>query len=105
MLLPNYRRNLSESQQLLLLPSSEDDAWDGNTKSIAVAQHLQGSCHWETLEIFMVCAFSVCYCLFGRLQCLFEWASFVTFLLVRNLQSCVELYYTVDLEKSEVAYI
>jgi len=49
---------LTDSRQLLLLPSSEDDAWDGNTKSIAVTQQLQGSCHWETLELFMVCAFS-----------------------------------------------
>jgi len=45
--------NLTDSRQLLLLPSSEDDAWDGNTKSIAVTQQLQGSCHWETLELFM----------------------------------------------------
>jgi len=44
---------LTDSRQLLLLPSSEDDAWDGNTKSIAVNQQLQGSCHWETLELFM----------------------------------------------------
>ncbi|CAL5060334.1 unnamed protein product [Urochloa decumbens] len=43
-------RNLTANQQLLLLPSSEDDAWDGN---IAVTQQLQGSCHWETLELFM----------------------------------------------------
>lgn len=57
MLSPNYWKNLTDSQQLLLLPSSEDDAWDGNTKSIAVAQHLLGSCNWETLELFMVCAF------------------------------------------------
>jgi hypothetical protein len=50
---------LTDSRQLLLLPSSEDDAWDGNAKSIAVTQQLQGSCHWETLELFMVCAFSI----------------------------------------------
>nr|CAB3448830.1 unnamed protein product [Digitaria exilis]CAB3448854.1 unnamed protein product [Digitaria exilis] len=46
-------RSDKPSQQLLLLPSSEDDSWDGNTKSIAVAQHLLGSCNWETLELFM----------------------------------------------------
>ncbi|XP_062218182.1 nuclear pore complex protein NUP160-like isoform X2 [Phragmites australis] len=40
-------------QQLLLLPSSEDDAWDINTKSIAVAHQLQGSCNWETLELYL----------------------------------------------------
>ncbi|KAJ1277864.1 hypothetical protein BS78_04G035900 [Paspalum vaginatum] len=46
-------RNLTESQQLLSLPASEDDAWDVNTKSIAVTQQLRGSCHWETLELYL----------------------------------------------------
>lgn len=46
-------RNLTDSQQLLLPPSSEDDAWDVNTKRIAVTQQLQGSCHWETLELYL----------------------------------------------------
>ncbi|XP_062224093.1 nuclear pore complex protein NUP160-like isoform X2 [Phragmites australis] len=45
-------RNLTDSQQLLLLPS-EEDAWDVNTKNIAVAHQLQGSCHWETLELYL----------------------------------------------------
>uniref|UniRef100_A0A0A9D4Z3 NUP160 C-terminal TPR domain-containing protein n=1 Tax=Arundo donax TaxID=35708 RepID=A0A0A9D4Z3_ARUDO len=46
-------RNLTDSQQLLLLPSSEDDAWDVNTTSVAVAHQLQGSCRWETLELYL----------------------------------------------------
>ncbi|WVZ77924.1 hypothetical protein U9M48_025718 [Paspalum notatum var. saurae] len=45
-------RHLTESQ-LLSLPSSEDDAWDDKTKSIALTQQLQGSCHWETLELYL----------------------------------------------------
>ncbi|EMS53650.1 hypothetical protein TRIUR3_25313 [Triticum urartu] len=46
-------RNLTDTQQLLLLPSSEDDGWDGNSKTIAVAHQVQGSCQWETLELYL----------------------------------------------------
>ncbi|TVU33474.1 hypothetical protein EJB05_25294, partial [Eragrostis curvula] len=46
-------RNLTDSRQLLLLLSSEDDAWDVKSKSIPVAHQLQGTCHWETLELYL----------------------------------------------------
>uniref|UniRef100_A0A453NAC5 Uncharacterized protein n=1 Tax=Aegilops tauschii subsp. strangulata TaxID=200361 RepID=A0A453NAC5_AEGTS len=49
----NSGRNLTDTQQLLLLPSSEDDGWDGNSKTIAVAHQVQGSCQWETLELYL----------------------------------------------------
>lgn len=49
----NSGRDLTGSQQLLLLPSSQDDAWDDNNKSIAVAHQVRGSCQWETLEIYL----------------------------------------------------
>ncbi|KAI4964275.1 hypothetical protein ZWY2020_006756 [Hordeum vulgare] len=49
----NSGRNLPDTQQLLLLPSSEDDGWDGNSKTIAVAHQVQGSCQWETLELYL----------------------------------------------------
>lgn len=75
----NYRRNLTDSQQLLLLPSSEDDAWDGNIKSTAVAQQLQGSCHWDTLELFMVCDFLFLLCCVFASSVLIWMASFITF--------------------------
>jgi hypothetical protein len=48
---------LTDSGQLLLLPSSEDDAWDVNSNSIPISRQLQGTCHWETLELYLVCAF------------------------------------------------
>uniref|UniRef100_A0A0D9VC52 Uncharacterized protein n=1 Tax=Leersia perrieri TaxID=77586 RepID=A0A0D9VC52_9ORYZ len=44
---------LTSNQHLLLLPSSEDDARDGNENSIAMAHQSQGSCHWETLELYL----------------------------------------------------
>uniref|UniRef100_N1QPW6 Nuclear pore complex protein NUP160 domain-containing protein n=1 Tax=Aegilops tauschii TaxID=37682 RepID=N1QPW6_AEGTA len=50
----NSGRNLTDTQQLLLLPSSEDDGWDGNSKTIAVAHQVQGSCQWETLELYLL---------------------------------------------------
>ncbi|KAL6888651.1 hypothetical protein ACP4OV_009677 [Aristida adscensionis] len=46
-------KNFSDNQQVLLLPSSEDDARDINTKNIAVAHQLHGSSHWETLELYL----------------------------------------------------
>ncbi|KAL6629816.1 hypothetical protein ACP70R_029581 [Stipagrostis hirtigluma subsp. patula] len=46
-------RNLSDTHQLLLLPSSEDDAWDINAKNMAVAHQSHGSCQWETLELYL----------------------------------------------------
>jgi hypothetical protein len=55
---PNYG-SLTDSKQVPLLPSSENDAWEINNRSIAVTQQLQGSNHWETLELYLVCAFSV----------------------------------------------
>ncbi|CAD6248222.1 unnamed protein product [Miscanthus lutarioriparius] len=47
------RRSLTDSQQVPLLPSSENDAWEINNKSIPVTQQLQGSNHWETLELYL----------------------------------------------------
>ncbi|XP_066329314.1 nuclear pore complex protein NUP160-like isoform X1 [Miscanthus floridulus] len=47
------RRSLTGSQQVPLLPSSENDAWEINNKSIPVTQQLQGSNHWETLELYL----------------------------------------------------
>ncbi|XP_047080549.1 nuclear pore complex protein NUP160 [Lolium rigidum] len=49
----NSGRNFTDTQQLLLLPSSEDDARDGGSKTIAVAHQVQGSCQWETLELYL----------------------------------------------------
>lgn len=46
------RRSLTDSQQVPLL-SSENDAWEINNKSIPVTQQLQGSNHWETLELYL----------------------------------------------------
>ncbi|KAL5211508.1 hypothetical protein ABZP36_022355 [Zizania latifolia] len=48
----NSGKNLTDNQHLLL-PSSEDDAWDGNAKSIAMAHQSQGSCHWDILELYL----------------------------------------------------
>ncbi|CAD6251915.1 unnamed protein product [Miscanthus lutarioriparius] len=47
------RRSLTGSQQVPLLPSSENDAWEINNKSIPVTQQLQGSNHWETLGLYL----------------------------------------------------
>uniref|UniRef100_A0A0D9YM82 Uncharacterized protein n=1 Tax=Oryza glumipatula TaxID=40148 RepID=A0A0D9YM82_9ORYZ len=44
---------VGNSGKNLLLPSSDDDARDGNGNSIAMAHQSQGSCHWETLEIYL----------------------------------------------------
>uniref|UniRef100_A0A0E0N9P4 Uncharacterized protein n=1 Tax=Oryza rufipogon TaxID=4529 RepID=A0A0E0N9P4_ORYRU len=44
---------VGNSGKNLLLPSSDDDACDGNGNSIAMAHQSQGSCHWETLEIYL----------------------------------------------------
>jgi len=86
---PNYRRSLTGSQQVPLLPSSENDAWEINNKSIPVTQQLQGSNHWETLELYLVCLY-----LNGLLLLLFSklgisipgvlcWTIFPPFLFVR----------------------
>ncbi|KAG8069730.1 hypothetical protein GUJ93_ZPchr0006g40621 [Zizania palustris] len=48
----NSGKNLTDNQHLLL-PSSEDDAWDDNAKSIAMAHQSQGSCHWDNLELYL----------------------------------------------------
>uniref|UniRef100_A0A0D3F0K1 Uncharacterized protein n=1 Tax=Oryza barthii TaxID=65489 RepID=A0A0D3F0K1_9ORYZ len=44
---------VGNSGKNLLLPSSDDDARDGNGNSIAMAHQSQGSCYWETLEIYL----------------------------------------------------
>ncbi|GJM90187.1 hypothetical protein PR202_ga06444 [Eleusine coracana subsp. coracana] len=46
------RKSLTDNRQLLLLPS-EDDAWDINSKSIPISHELQGTCHWENLELYL----------------------------------------------------
>ncbi|CAM0946979.1 unnamed protein product [Alopecurus aequalis] len=48
----NTGRNFTDTQQLLLLPS-EDNAQNGDSKTIAVAHQVQGSCQWETLELYL----------------------------------------------------
>ena len=48
---------MTGSQQVPLLPSSENDAWEINNKSIPVTQQLQGSNHWETLGLYLVCLY------------------------------------------------
>ncbi|KAK3155994.1 hypothetical protein QOZ80_2AG0101430 [Eleusine coracana subsp. coracana] len=45
-------KSLTDNRQLLLLPS-EDDAWDINSKSIPISHELQGTCHWENLELYL----------------------------------------------------
>ncbi|XP_066163283.1 nuclear pore complex protein NUP160 [Oryza sativa Japonica Group] len=53
-LLRNRRRpNAYLRRKNLLLPSSDDAARNGNGNSIAMAHQSQGSCHWETLEIYL----------------------------------------------------
>lgn len=47
------RSDNKSSKQVPLLPSSENDAWEINNRSIAVTQQLQGSNHWETLELYL----------------------------------------------------
>ncbi|XP_015689514.1 nuclear pore complex protein NUP160 [Oryza brachyantha] len=49
----NSGKNLTNIQHVLLLTSSEDDARDGNGNSIARVHQSQGSCHWETLELYL----------------------------------------------------